>query len=322
MAFCTNCGCKLIDGAKFCYECGTQVDAPQTYKKTQRTMVYDGEIYKCPNCGDPMGAHELICDVCGYERRGVQATRSLRTFAQELQQIENNRPISTKRSALEKAFSGNQISETDGKIILHIKNFPIPNTKEDMLEFLILASSNINPKRHNVFAELSETEKAISDAWSTKFEQAYEKAKMSFGDSPEFQKFHSMYIKRKSQTMLMRRGSILGITAIILAFVCFFLLLSVPHKNAEKQNAAENARLESIVEEVYSAIEAEDYLMARAKAATLVFSVHNGFEKEHVEIWDAKRENLLKVIDEAENKLKQSVSTTTTCDIAIVISSC
>ena len=85
------------------------------------------------------------------------------------------------------------------KKISLIRSFVIPNTKEDMLEFLILASSNINLQRYNDFDTISESEKAVSDAWQAKFEQAYEKAKLSFGDTPEFEKIHAIYKKKTGE---------------------------------------------------------------------------------------------------------------------------
>ena len=38
----------------------------------------------------------------------------------------------------------NEVNETDQKKINLIRSYVIPNTKEDLFEFLVLASSNIN----------------------------------------------------------------------------------------------------------------------------------------------------------------------------------
>ena len=51
MPFCINCGHQLPDGAKFCAECGSPVQATA---QTQRKIVYDGEIHECPNCGESL----------------------------------------------------------------------------------------------------------------------------------------------------------------------------------------------------------------------------------------------------------------------------
>ena len=182
-----------------------------------------------------------------------------------------------------------------------ISNFYIPNTREDIYEFFILAYSNITAGGHG------------AEAWNAKLEQAYLKAQFAFGNNQEFAKIQELYdaIKKlstrkrneKTRRILLRASvCLVPIVAFVALIIGLIALISTPYDAAQKENIEENARLEAIVEEVYSAIEAEDYVMARAKAATLVFSVHNGYEKEYVEIWDLKRENLMKVIDEAENK--------------------
>ena len=140
MAFCSNCGHQLTEAAKFCFECGAKVTTPES-KETQRKTVYDGEIHKCPNCGDVMDPFEIKCDACGYELRSAKATNSVKEF----------------ESKLENAKSVN------ARIAL-IKTFAIPNAKEDIYDFFILAISNIEAGGDEV------------DAWLAKLEQTYQKA--------------------------------------------------------------------------------------------------------------------------------------------------
>lgn len=42
MAFCTNCGAELADGAAFCPHCGAQLQPPQTQAVVQRNDLRDG----------------------------------------------------------------------------------------------------------------------------------------------------------------------------------------------------------------------------------------------------------------------------------------
>lgn len=73
----------------------------------------------------------------------------------------------------------------------------------------------------------------------------------------------------------------------------------------------ENRRLEDIVSEVYEAIEDENYTLARAKTANIVFSGSTTTDGEQaVEKWDKTRTELLAVIDSAEksNNNKNDVS--------------
>lgn len=165
MTYCSNCGHQLADGAKFCFECSAPIDALKTTQSQQRNTVYDGDLHKCPKCGEHLNAFVTICPVCNYELRGTQATSCVHELSLKLEK-----------------------AETDQQKRELISNFYIPNTKEDIYEFFILAYSNIT-------AGSDET-----DAWSIKLEQAYLKAKLSFGRSEEFACLHELYEKLEKTT--------------------------------------------------------------------------------------------------------------------------
>lgn len=44
MAFCSNCGSKLIDGAKFCQQCGNPVRESAKRVYDERKQEYAGRI--------------------------------------------------------------------------------------------------------------------------------------------------------------------------------------------------------------------------------------------------------------------------------------
>ena len=158
MAFCINCGHELVNGAKFCANCGKAADGDNS--TNHRKTTYDGEIHKCPNCGALMESFETNCAACGYELRSTKATVSVKEFEQKLE--------STK--------------SVDSRIAL-IKTFAIPNAKEDIYDFFILAISNIE-------AGGDET-----DAWLAKLEQTYQKARLLFGSNSDFSYFQELYDK-------------------------------------------------------------------------------------------------------------------------------
>lgn len=307
MPFCTNCFQQINDGAKFCPSCGTAVSNEKT--NNQRKTVFEGEIHKCPNCGEVLDSFEVNCPTCGHEFRGAKNALSVREFAAKLEEIERTRP--TKGFGLKKMLANQlanqkEVSETDLKKISLIRSYVIPNTKEDMLEFLILASSNINLQRYNDFDSISESEKAVSDAWEAKFEQAYEKAKLSFGDTPEFKKIKAIYDKKTGEVEKSKKKR----TYFWIGFAGFFVILIVVMfgiifgiiGSESKAIAAENERLKAIVEQVYDALEADNFVLARARAASLVFS---GPDNDEAEIaaakWDTTRNEILAIIDAAES---------------------
>lgn len=164
MAFCINCGQELAEGAKFCANCGKAVGASQNGAKEQRKTVYDGELHKCPNCGEQLDSFVTACPACGYELRGAKGTSVVNELAQKLERTES----------------------VEQKIDL-IRNFYIPNTKEDIYEFFILATSNMSAGGYD------------AEAWYAKLEQAYQKAKLSFGSASEFQYLSQLYFKAKKQ---------------------------------------------------------------------------------------------------------------------------
>ena len=169
MAFCINCGHELKDGDKFCVVCGTAVIENQINRK----MVFDGELHKCPNCGELLPPFTVSCPSCGYEIRGAKANNSVREFALNLAHTENNMQKTTL-----------------------IRSFPIPNTKEDVLEFMILALTNFNISQN---LSNGETEKDVSNAWLTKIEQSYQKAKLLFSDEKDFSKIQNAYDQAYNQ---------------------------------------------------------------------------------------------------------------------------
>ena len=160
MPYCTNCGCQIKKEAKFCSNCGCAINSFQSNAESERETVYEGNLHKCPNCGEVLPSFITNCTSCGYELRGTVAVTSVRELYRELHET-------------------NSISQRD----VMIRNFPIPNSKEDILEFMILASSNI----------LGEDDRDIYEAWLAKFEQAYQKATLLFKTDNDFAKIQQIY---------------------------------------------------------------------------------------------------------------------------------
>ena len=94
------------------------------------------------------------------------------------------------------------VDPVDKQKLALIQNFPIPNTVDDVLEFILLAVSNIdvslskkswanNSSGMQILA--MEMPRVISNAWVTKMEQVYQKAEILFPDDPTFPKIKKIY---------------------------------------------------------------------------------------------------------------------------------
>lgn len=159
MKNCVNCGQQVDENAKFCANCGASLASTNG---AQRKIVYDGEIHKCPNCGELLKTFEGICSSCGFEIRGRTGSAAVESLSEKLEN-----------------------ANSDEQRIVIVKTFPVPNTKEDIFEFFILASTNIN-------SMLSEE---LLDAWKTKIEQCYTKATLTFRGDSDYKTITSLYEK-------------------------------------------------------------------------------------------------------------------------------
>ncbi len=194
MAFCINCGKKLKDGAKFCDECGTKVDVSpkitpneeevlnnyqdnkevdsaidnNTTIKTKREKVYEGKIHKCPNCGEILNSFVISCPSCGYEIRSTSSSSAIEAFSKKITNCNDEK-----------------------QIINLIRTFPIPNSKEDLFEFLLIAKSNIKYFDKNNDGKISEEEQELLNAWFTKINQCHNKAVLLFKNPSDVELFEN-----------------------------------------------------------------------------------------------------------------------------------
>lgn len=240
MPFCTNCGKQFSDGTKFCPECGTAINAVQP--ENQRKQVFEGEIKKCPNCGEALSAFEITCHACGFELRNRTGSNAVQKLADMISKLEMERPPQAKKEAISIfKYSIPSAEPTDKRIANVIQSFAIPNTREDILEFMILASTNIDTDALDSNGSSdSISQKLVTNAWIAKFEQSYQKAKIAFGDSPEFNDIQEIYDKRQKEIQKGRTKTLRRVLAIILVYVVLmlFLLLMINRPTSTKDSSA------------------------------------------------------------------------------------
>lgn len=295
MKYCSNCGKQLCDDAKFCHNCGSQIDTSDNGEKRQ--TEYEGKIHKCPNCGQAVDAFQDDCPACGYKFRDVKANSSVKELANKLEQVANEK---NERKFWRKASSEVTYEKVQKQVQI-IQNFPIPNTYEDLWEFLILSSSNIT---NDVNQSHEQTE--LSNAWKSKFDQAYNKARLVMDNPKDVEKLERLYTSKsreiqanKKHNFIHRNGPIISL--FVLSVISMSASLFMVH-NENNEIQRENERLNAIVAEVYDCIDSENYTLARVKAASLTFKYASSTTSDDDDLrkeWDKTRENLIKIIDEA-----------------------
>lgn len=218
MPFCMNCGQNLPDGAKFCGQCGTplghiQKSEPGNINRTESEKIIFETMLKCPNCGSSIGKLDAVCPYCGAQVMYREVASSVKRFSEELARIEseaarnkaNNYSLMDRlytsgyKNAMENAF-GNKALE---RKISFINAFPIPNTVEEIAEFILLAAASIDvefgtkSKKNTLKARrgfsYDYADVKLAKTWVNKMEQAYNKAQLSFPNHPTFLQIKKIY---------------------------------------------------------------------------------------------------------------------------------
>lgn len=292
MAYCVNCGTKLVENAKFCQKCGCSIGV--IHSGSERQQEYTGKIYKCPVCGEILKSFEINCPACGHELRGTRATNSVREFALKLEAIEAGREY-IKPRFFTSSYELQQISKPDEQKISLIKSFPIPNTKEDLLEFMILATTSINTGAYDsTNPGINRGEKELSAAWLSKAEQVYEKAKRAYSTDSIFLEIKSLYDSCNEKVEKAKKKAIKK-WCLMLGWMPLVLIIAIILTTTLIRN--EDKKLEDIVVEVQIAIENEEFEHALRLADSLDFrSLDTDLERK----WDIQRAYWVeKVIEEA-----------------------
>lgn len=205
----------------------------QKIRQKQEEAV--AKVKKCPRCGEIIPAMSVRCPTCGYELRNIDANQSVQKLFSMVNDI-----YSLQTSESEK--------EEKAKVL--INNFPIPTTKDDILEFLFLAIPN-SQDYHSLLARIGNVimwffigilglalifslwgiplvafavyyckknnisigigkKNKLAKVWRLKCDQIIMKAKYSLSDDPQVMARIEEYEKQNRQKRMMIYGSIVA----------------------------------------------------------------------------------------------------------------
>lgn len=171
-----------------------------------------GDVRKCPSCGAMVESFKTKCGDCGHEFTNVNASKNITNFFEKLDAVESKRKENLFSTEEEKSNIGcltlfkwaffwpyllivhlfrfitnkskpAKWSTTDSRKEEMIMNFPVPNSREEIIEFITLSVSRI--KHTSLITKFGDEGKYISkwnSIWKKKAEQVFMKAKLSMKD--------------------------------------------------------------------------------------------------------------------------------------------
>lgn len=171
-----------------------------------------GDVKKCPACGAIVQSFATKCSDCSTEFRNIEASQNITKFFEKLDELESNRkenaydnqkqesgislgtlikwwifwwiliPLKLITYLINKS-KPSKWSTTDSRKEEMIMNFPVPNSREEIIEFITLSVSKI--QTISIIKRFDEEGKYITkwnSIWKKKAEQVFTKAKLSMTD--------------------------------------------------------------------------------------------------------------------------------------------
>ena len=170
----------------------------------------------------------------GFEIIGKESSNSIKELAFKLEKIDSKVMPEFKedKSVIKKIF-GKDFNEKDTEEEARenfeeqkreqkantIINYSVPNTKEDIFEFMILACSNINVKQG--------IDDVVSKAWLSKLEQVYQRAQITIKNSNDLIQIKNIYDSKKKEIKDKNKRAILITLACIIGWFALMGVLAL-----------------------------------------------------------------------------------------------
>jgi len=156
-------------------------------KNSQINSVKYGDVKKCPSCNAQINSFSSVCGDCGYEFRNIGANTSVKELSQKLDKVVSECETKSYKHMVGRGYGDEETARRDditAKQKYVIKNFPVPNTREDILELLYF----IQPK-----IEIGlQADKNVFD-WRNKYREIINRAKSSYrSDKKVFEEIAQM----------------------------------------------------------------------------------------------------------------------------------
>ncbi len=262
-----------------------------------------GVINKCPNCGAPIKAFASVCEACDHELAGVGANKTITDLVQRFNEIEEEvAKTGAKGGSLEK--------EVVARKARVIRDFPIPNSREDLQSLIYF----IQPKIQD-----SIKPDPNAEDWRVKFREVLNLAKNAYkGDAKTRADFEE--IERSLNTTLAgslqtraKRSPLVAIAVVaVILLVIAGVVGSQMDKWKQKQceekyavgSATEKARLETVLKQADAFHKEKKFADAQTSLNQLRWDYQEECKKPESDEakvqWEEKRKEMVAVVQKSE----------------------
>ena len=258
-----------------------------------------GNIKTCPACGASIRAMELACSDCGHVFTNVKANSTVQKLFEELQKIEHAESNKTSDSFFDKL----DINDQKKRLALAtrhsslISSFPIPNSKEDLLELISIAVAESTKSTNDLGLGVNDGSDLIKKSWIAKGEQALIKAKLLCRDDANTMLFLNDCQNRIDGARKSESRKIKPIVKILAAFVILmgFIFFMANKESGDKDK--EQQKLDKIEQQINTAIDEKKYDKAIVLTEQLIWLYDPKVYSEEVKQYDEKRKSLKSSIE-------------------------
>lgn len=186
----------VLDARLFEKQKAIQAENVTAHASAPKSDKY-GDVRKCPSCGAIVESYTTRCPDCDYEFHNVESNASVQKLMKMLMAVdEQSRDVDIKsnfdvaRAAFSQMYGFGPDRGPLKKKKTIINNFPIPTTKDDIIEFLTLAvpqaktKGNFLTRNNPNFPDIKD-HNDLAPAWKSKCEQIIMKARFSMKSDPQ-----------------------------------------------------------------------------------------------------------------------------------------
>lgn len=150
-----------------------------------------GSLQKCPACGAMVTGGSAVCQDCGYAFNSSEALVSRERLYELIVKIDKEYVVETGILVDPRRANAGKASLKATAIV----NFPVPNTRADLLDFLSFLSALANPSARKDYMSsfLATATEDLGYAYWQLYASCINKARISFAKDKSFAQFYASY---------------------------------------------------------------------------------------------------------------------------------